>query len=471
MAVLNRGHQENICVLVCWDDKYCHLIRGSLDVSLFEFPYDIICKHAFDYIDKYAVAPKDHIHDVLIEYLKKQKKGLRKQVENKLKDLFTLSEKGINKQYTIDTLSAFVRQQTLKLGITAAAELILSKDGDDDTIEEAERILSESMNKSLELFDPGINMGDSDQLEEFFKSDADRYLPTGIPELDERRCGPVRGGVHLYIALLKKGKSWWMAHLAKMSLINHYKVCHITLELSEMQVYGRYLQTFFAVPLRKGDFDQTMFIIDNGKLVGFGFESIARKFAMNEEARGELAKRIDQFTPMLKKLWVKFLPPGETTIRNIETYLDNLEITKGFIPHLILIDYPDQMKVDINNYRLALGQLYKGLKGMASKRNQAIAVVTQSNKQGKKTKIDAESAAEDFSKGMTVDMVMSYNRTDNEQKLNLARLEVLASRADEDGFTVLISQNYKTGQFCIDSHRMRMPKKGYFGMVEEELAE
>ncbi len=472
MAALNRGHQENICGLVCWDDKYCHLIRGAVDVSLFEFPYDIICEHAFTYIDKYKVAPKDHIHDVLIDYLAKQKKGLRKQVEGKLKDLFDLSQKGINTQYTIDTLSAFVRQQTLKQGITAAAELILSRDGDDETMEEAERILSESMNKSLELFDAGVNMGDSDQLEAFFKSDADRYLPTGIPELDERRCGPVRGGVHLYIALLKMGKSWWMAHLAKMSLLNNYKVCHITLELSDMEVYGRYLQTFFAVPKREGDYDQTWFQFDSDKnLVGFHFESIARHFGMNEEARGELITNIEKWTPMLSKLWIKKLPANDTTLLHIETYLDNLEITKGFIPELLLIDYPDLMEIDVKYYRLDLGRIYKGLKSMAGKRNIAIGVVTQANKQKGKTKIDSEGAAEDFSKGMTVDMVMSYNQTDNEYKLNLARIEVLASRADEDKFTVLISQNYKTGQYCIDSHRMRNSRKDHFGMVSAELGE
>ena len=204
MAGLNRGHQENICVLICWDDEYANIIRGVLDISLFEFPYNIICEKAYEYIDIYQSAPKDHVHDILIDYLDKQKPGKKKQITKKLEDLYELSERGINKQYTVDTLNTFVRQQTLKQGIISAAEMI--REDDKDSLDKAEEILTQSMNKRLEFFDPGTFMGDSKNLEKFFESDAGTYLPCGIPELDARRCGPVRGGVHLFIAPAKHGK-------------------------------------------------------------------------------------------------------------------------------------------------------------------------------------------------------------------------------------------------------------------------
>jgi hypothetical protein len=73
---------------------------------------------------------------------------------------------------------------------------------------------------------------------------------------------------------------------------------------------------------------------------------------------------------------------------------------------------------------------------------------------GKLPVITLGQIAEDFSQGMTADVVLTYNCTPEERALGLARIYVAASREEEGEFTVLISQDYRTGQFCRSCVRM-----------------
>jgi len=62
--------------------------------------------------------------------------------------------------------------------------------------------------------------------------------------------------------------------------------------------------------------------------------------------------------------------------------------------------------------------------------------------------------AEDWSKIGTADTVLTFSRTARERERGLARVGVEAARGAEDGYSVLIAQNYHVGQFCLDSVRM-----------------
>lgn len=48
-------------------------------------------------------------------------------------------------------------------------------------------------------------------------------------------------------------------------------------------------------------------------------------------------------------------------------------------------------------------------------------------------------------------MLLTYNQTKREHELDLARIHVDKARGDRDHFTVLITQNYTSGQFVTDS--------------------
>ena len=184
--------------------------------------------------------------------------------------------------------------------------------------------------------------------------------------------------------------------------------------------------------------------------------------------RRKLERKIKQFgRRYLDNIVVKQFPSGNLTVRQLEAHLDALESNERFIPDLLVVDYPDLMKVDKNNFRLAIDEIYKELRGIAVKRNLALAIVSQGNRGSEKAKnVGNDNVAEAWSKIAHADCVITYNQTPTEKLMGLARLTVTAGRNDE-AITVIISQNYATGSFVVDSILMtganywdNLPKDG-----------
>src|SRR5690606_2236990 len=152
-----------------------------------------------------------------------------------------------------------------------------------------------------------------------------------------------------------------------------------------------------------------------------------------------------------------------------EAYLDNLEITEGFVPDLLVVDYPDLMKLPQTGggqYRHGLAEVYKNLRGVAVARNIALACPTQSNRAGAGANTAGRTnVSEAYSKIADADAVVTYSQTEMEKKLNLARLKVVAGRNDEDNLTVVLSQNYGMGQYLVDSVLM---DHDYFDLIGAE---
>jgi len=113
------------------------------------------------------------------------------------------------------------------------------------------------------------------------------------------------------------------------------------------------------------------------------------------------------------------------------------------------------MSHNINNKRLELGRIIENLRGLGVKRNMAIVVPSQGNKESETAaQVSASMAAEDISKLATADVALTYSQTKAEKALGLARITVDAARNHADGFSVLMTQAYPIGQFCLSSIMM-----------------
>ena len=152
------------------------------------------------------------------------------------------------------------------------------------------------------------------------------------------------------------------------------------------------------------------------------------------------------------------------SLRQLESYLDGLEAVHGFIPDVLLIDYPDLMRKDKDNYRVSIGELFEGVRGICVSRGMAGVTVTQGSKITEKAKfVDASDVAEDISKLATADYALTFSRTKQEKILKLARINLQAARNIRDGYTVLIAQNYDLGQFVTSSTLLH---SDYFDMLK-----
>lgn len=463
MAVSLSALQENLSVLLIFDDTNCLIIRNIVEPEWWGGPYSILARRVYEFIDRYKKAPKDHIADLMADKLDPKagrEAGLFEDILLSIRDM----KDTINTEYVMGQLETFVKRQSFR-SIAIDLAKALQKDTD-ESLDEAEQLIKQSTVKVASVFDPGLRLGNKDRVLDFLDQQASCF-PTGIPEFDKRGFGPTRKELWLFIAAAKQGKSWCLIQLAKMAMIHRLKVCHISLEMSEDRSAQRYLQSMFAMSKRNEKKIVTKFERDQlGRLSGFDELEIKPSLSMDDaNVRTKLEKRIKKFGPrLLDNVIIKQFPTGTLTVRQLEAYLDGLESNERFTPDLLIVDYPDLMKLDKENYRLAIDEIYKELRGLGVVRNMAVAVVSQTHRAAAKAKhVGSDNVAEAYSKIAHADCIITYNQTVAENKMGLARLHVAGGRNDEDKLTLIISQNYAHGTFVQDSILMNGPT--YWGHI------
>ena len=449
MASLGNLLQENLLVLLTFDDVQAKIIRNSVDHTLFGGVYATIAQRIYEFIDKHQAAPREHLPDLLEDKLGE---GRESRMYEEVLDNIADMRDGINPGYVIGQLETFVKRQSLRSVAVDFAKL-LNKD-DEASLDAAEELLKKVNSARLKVFDPGLRLSDPRSLA-FLDIEADIFK-TGIPELDKRGFGPTRKELSLYLAATKKGKSWWLIHLAKIAALLHLRVLHITLELSEERNAQRYYQTFFNMAKHGGYQKRHGFERDSlGRVKGLQEYEFKPKLALDDPDIGKkLEEKRAQFASrLLKNIIIKQFPTGKLTVRKLEAFMDNLELTHKFVPDLLIIDYPDLMEIDTGNYRFSLDEIYKGIRGMSVERNMAAAAVSQTNRGAHKSKnVGVEQVGEAYSKIQHADLAITYSQTAAEKALGLARLTVGAGRNDADGITIVVAQDYGTGQFVTDSN-------------------
>jgi replicative DNA helicase len=463
MQKLSGAIQEALLALICYD-KAGRTIQSLLPAPIFDPYYRDIAAEAYQYLSKYNQPPSEHTLDIIESLVARRPDA--KQVFERLFESLQATRQGINSEYVLQQAAEFARRQRLKAGIARAVEVL---EQDEQNVAEAEASLRAAVEGSYELFNPGIVLTDAKRSLAFLDNVSDG-LATGIPEFDRLGIGPGRKELHVFVAPPGRGKSWWLiSQLGKRALLTRQRVVHVTLEMSEEQVCQRYMQALFSFQKRREDTTQYRFRRDElGRLASFDPEVVSGRPALTDASiRDFLTQSLDKISSR-PPILVKQFPTGALTVPELEAYLDSLEGSLHIIPDLLIVDYADLMKTTTNNYRHDLGALYRDLRGLAIKRNLRVVTASQSNRDGAGAKqISDRHIAEDYSKVATADCIISYSQTDAEKQLNLARLFVMKCRADQDKFTVLISQNYALGQFCMDSIGM---VSDYWDLLDSQTA-
>ncbi len=447
---LSGALQENVLILLVFDEHFCQLVRNTVTPALFESAiYRDIASHAIEFLDQFGTPIKEHLPDTLEHILNGSDKRKALSYTRVLDNLYSAKDE-VNKDYVVSKLNAFVRQQTIKSAIVKAVEAVESGD-----VDLAEVELNKGLSSQIVSFERGILFSDPLQSLQFFETTAEG-IPLGIPDLDSRDIIPRPGELMLMISPPKMGKSWFLVNTGKQALIHRKRVLHITLEMSEARTSMRYIQAFFAVSKREAKVKVPIFGVDrDGTLLRIDHEEIERPTLLDDGIRSKLSSRLSREFRSKPPLIIKQFPTGTLTINMLNAYLDGLERFHKFVPDMLIIDYPDLMKLDSRDVRVSTGETFKDLRGIAVERNLACVAVTQGNRESSKAKtVDSSMVAEDFSKIATADNVLTFSRTPHEKNLGLARIYVSNGRNDEDKFVALITQNYPTGQFCLDSIMM-----------------
>jgi len=447
---MSSSLQENVLTVLCFHDEAAKIIRGYVEVEFFESRiYQEIASAAIDFLDTYKTTVKEHLSDTLIHLIEKADERKKNLYEDTLLNLYSYRD-SVNVDYTLSQINKFVRQQKLKQTLSSAVESVQS-----DNLDEAEFILSKHLKSSIELFDIGLDFKSiGSRIHKIFGDEVSGF-EIGIEPFDQLGIFLSRKELFTILALPNKGKSWMMMHIAKFCALQRLKVLYISLEMSQDKLAGRLLQSLYSIGSREANHTITSMKKDSlGRFLDLDFKKITRPSVKDENLIKLLLSKLETSGSRLKII-IKQFPTSTLTIRGLESYLDALENQARFVPDVILVDYADLMKINTSQIRVETGQIYKDLRGLAVERNLAMVTASQCNRAGNKEKwITMEGFAEDFSKAGISDIVISYNQSDAEYQLGLARLLACKVRDSVKDIAVLITQSYGLGQFCLDSVKM-----------------
>lgn len=466
MDRLTTTLQESILTLLVMNDREGQIASGLLSSDYFDSVYSGIVDKVLKYRKVYNKAPgPSHIDDIFDDVLSDKEHADYSFYRGVVQSVLANGD-SLNPGYVLSRVSEFVRGQQLKQAVLSAADRYSF--GGEGLVPDIEKILIDAIKIQVHSLDSGIFLNDRSRSLNFLNQQAQAYS-LGIPELDRKDVGLTPKELMVFIAPKGSGKSWFCIHVAKLALLQRANVVHITLEMSEDRAVQRYYQSLFAVSKRDEQIEQYLFQLDELERI-CGFEKKTRKplltFAQ-PNIISVLSKKIGDWGTRFGRIVVKQFPTKSLTVPQLRAYLDMLEVSHKFVPHILIVDYPDLMWTDPNNQRISIGRVFEELRGLAVERNLAVLAPTQANRAGIESgKVTGVHVAEDISKLNTADQVLTYSQTKLEKEKGLARIYVEKSRNDEDKFTVIISQHYGTGQFALSSARMH---SNYFDQLDNSF--
>lgn len=446
--------QENLLTLLVFDEVSAPLIINTIEPGLFESDfYKEIVKVAMEYYKHYKTPPKEHIADLLETKIQDSKNPKTGELYKKLLTNLFESKDSVNSAFVIDKLNQFVRRQRLKGAIIEAALLI--KDETDESLIIAENTLNKTLKNQIQVFDRGLSFSDPKAILRALNKTHEQAFPFGVKHVDELNIGPARGELLIFLASVGRGKSWSMVNIAKHCIHDRLKTLYITLEMPEEQVTQRLLQSIFSMTKSSKELETIQFNTfahdELNRLSGVSVNEITRASIKNAVSQKRILKTLESYKNRFP-MEVKRFPTGSLSVEGLEVYLDSLDRLYNYVPDVILLDYADLMKLDYKNLRTSTGEIYKELRRIAIERNVAMVTASQANRTAEDARvITLKHLAEDYSKAATADTVLAYCQTSAEKQLKLARLFIAKARNEEGGQTILISQAYGVGQFCMES--------------------
>lgn len=462
---LSEVMQQSLLCLLCMDDKNAPIIRNSVPAQSFDGTLGEIAVAVYHYIDEYKKAPKSNLDDVLDEYIG-LKKGDRKsrRIERIVNNILKMWKDKPNKNMIMGRLEKRVRSWRIK---TATKDLLtLFNEGreDDEAVDQMERILNAAARDKIQAFDPGLDLSDvGGAVADLFRDRSEEVFLTGIKELDNYNLGPKRAGLHMFLGLAKTGKTRWLIQIGKYGLLQGAKVLHVSLEMHQREMRELYLQSWFGFTENRNDeVYRTKLVKDErGRLLKLRRLKARIRLALDDRGAKRIIKaRMERKRRRFANLKIKSFPTKQLTFDQLVAYIDRLEIQEGFIPDIIIVDYPKLMKFKNQDLRVGLGELVENLRGLAVERNSAVVVPAQLRRLSKKDgedsgSVDTMDIGEDYSQIQTADTALVFRRSKMEKKLGMARILVDTVRRGKAGWEILITQNYDQGKFCVDSVRMR----------------
>jgi len=451
--------EDNILYFCMNNNRFLRVVRSQLEPE--DLNGDIaqqLLKAVYQFYDGSPdrVAPGKFIFDE-IGYAA-QRGIVNKDLESKVvicaENLNSDADK-MDKDYTMGRITRFIRGRSFQRASDDFKILAGRYD-----VDGCEKIIIDLLKDTV---------GDQDLGMEFFTEESFRQrslkhmtdskylMPFFIAPFD-RRGFFRRKSFALIMAPEKKGKTWSGVYWGKCGILKGLNVLHVTHEsgVDQWDLAERYEMAFSGSVASHGTRDKEKGEWEHETPVLYktkgGEFKVRKKWIEGKsvEYRSEVKEGIEAAQQFGGSLIIKEYSRGFCTIRRFESYLDNLEVAKGWKPDIIINDYPDIMSLPNKEYRHAINDLYEWHSRLAGERNCLVIGFSQVKASAyKKAVITMADFAEDKRKAAHIDLAFALCQTEEEKKEGKMRLVWAVDRHfDSEGWQAVMVQDFSIGQFC-----------------------
>ena len=410
LTQFGTSFQSKIIASLLSDIKFIQTISDILNPSMFDSDSNKwLVKSVVDYYYKYKKQPTLEVIKYKIDEI--DDGVLKSGVVDKLREVWKNIEATDLEFVQSETLD-FCKNQTLKSAILDSVDLLENKDYDG-----IKSIIDEAM-KAGTTRDLGHDYITS--LEDRLAESARVTVKTPWDVINEVMDGGLGAGeLGVIVAPAGIGKSWTLQAIGASTIKENKTVVHYTLELNENYVGLRYDSIFSGVTTSNIKY-------------------------YKDEVTNKISK-------LPGKLLIKYFPTKAASVQTLASHLKQIEIS-GVNIDMVVVDYADILMPTGNfkEKRHALGNIYEDLRGLAGELEIPIWTASQANRSAlEEDVIGADKVAEDYSKVMTADFVMSMSRKVEDKIANTGRFHVIKNRFGIDGITYPATINTNIGQVQI----------------------
>lgn len=497
---IDLGREQKMITMLITSTQACEDILPNLtgkENMVLQTPYLYrVLKWVQEYWRQYKQAPGEYIREIF----ETQKRSLPEEesslIEDYLSQLSEEYERGdfSNTQYLIDQSNQYVEERMLVYISQKTSELI--KVG---RLEEAKNLVTgyrsfaKVTSKWLSVLDPQVasKIVTRDDNELF-------TFPGAFGEL----VGPLeRGFFFAILGPIKRGKTWMLLEIASLALMSRLKVVFISLEMDARRMLIRFYKRLTSTIGKYGMYKYPCFDCRKNQEGTCSREERTNTIKLVEsDGDGHLVKpeynpnlhyrpctycrdnNLDDYEPetwfttierpafnldlVRKKVATFGMAFGEDNLRfisyprfsagieEIERDLAFLEMTEGFIPDVILVDYIDILKKPPGEFRHTVDELWMHHARLATERYCLVGTATQARRDSwRAAQIEADDTSENYRNPAHVDLMIALNQTKEQKKAGVMKVNVIAKRDGDfnENDKVMLLQNLSAGQPNIDS--------------------
>jgi hypothetical protein len=491
----NADIEKTVLTGLITSTRVLEAVQPIADPNLFVLDVSrIIAKWCFDYYEVYKKPPAESLEAIY------------------------LAEKSSLKESDQQLVSEFLRTLSREFTTNPPNEEYIANQAKDFFVRQKLLNMSKEMQGILELGGPTVKVEALISTYQQFNTNGisiaqDMFSPTFINSIFDsqetplmefsgalgRFIGPLhRGYLFGIMGPMKRGKTTWLMRFAKQAMLQRLKVAFISLEMTAEQLGLRFLQHLESLG-KPSKIEEQEYVIPamdcqlnqenncNRSIRECRTAMPEAEFVSGQEYKPCSACRyqtnnsfspriyyVKEMRPSLSRALIRSMneqfliqfgpnalqllgfPAYSATLKDIESELNVLEF-KGFIPDVIIIDYPDILAPeDLRADKLEqINQTWMSLKALSQVRRCLVFAPTQGSRQSfKKPLIDPTDVPWDIRKLAHVDLMIGLNQTNYEKKDLITRLNIIVHRWEEfhPNRVYVALQQLKLAQPELDGH-------------------